>query len=209
MFAVQLRVVRALQTAQAFVIGADIAEHMRCQVAIRVEALELLLQIDALQVQLTDALRRVCIHAACDPREVTRIVQPRQDRVVGREVIERVLMNDLGEQRGIVRLVACKLFRHGIDAVYKHRRRQFAQVAVIEHAAARGHFKAALLLHRGDVDKLRVTPDLQPSQAKADGQCPQDERAAHHSKAPALHRGGQRLRGHWFHLLFCLLAVWR
>ncbi len=67
-----------LQPAQPVIIRAHIAQHLRRQVAVRIKALELLLEVDALQVQLAHPVRRLRIHPPRHPRKVARRIEPRQ-----------------------------------------------------------------------------------------------------------------------------------
>ena len=54
--ALQLLIELALQAAQALIVGADIAEHLRRQFTLGIKTLGLFLKVDALQIQ-----RRGCV----------------------------------------------------------------------------------------------------------------------------------------------------
>ena len=77
--AVQVAIERALQAAQAVVIGAYVAQHLRRQLIVRIKTLEFFLEVHALEIEGLHPrdLRR--IELTRDPGEVPRGVQPRSD----------------------------------------------------------------------------------------------------------------------------------
>ena len=85
--AMHLVVELLLQSAQSRVVGAHITQHLRGKIVVGIEALELLLEIDALQVQLAHAIRSVRIDASRHPRKVLRIVEARQNLLLRCEVV--------------------------------------------------------------------------------------------------------------------------
>ena len=59
----------AFEAAQALIVSADVAENLRGQFTLRIEALGLFLKVDALQIQRTDTLNHFGIGLACHPAE--------------------------------------------------------------------------------------------------------------------------------------------
>ena len=87
-------------------------------------------------------------HAPRHPGKVAPGRQPRGNLLLGGLRVVGVGMDDCGQRmRG--RLLIVDLGGHGEDGVHLHRHGQLAQVAVIEHAAARSYLEGALLLLLG------------------------------------------------------------
>ena len=198
--AMHVRIELLLQAAQPAIIRAPHSPATCArQVRVRVEALELLGRVDALEVQLLHTLGSLRIHLARHPRKVARGIQPPQDLPFLREVVQRVRMHDARQQCRVAGPVLAQLARHREHAVHGNRHGQLAQIAVIEHTAPRGHFKAALLLLRRQVDVVIVPPHLQPRQLEPNGQRPQAKKQRHPAKARPANRSGQRLAGGGLH----------
>ena len=73
-----------------------------------------------------------------------------------------------------------------------HGHGQLAQVAVIEHAAARSYLKGALLLPLGALHVLAVTHYLKPEKPKDDQSGPDEEKQADKPEARQPERLGAR-----------------
>src|SRR5581483_7456068 len=89
--ATQFVVVLALDAAQALIIHADVAKHLRGQLSLRIEALGFLLEIDALQVQRLDTLRGFYAGFARYPAKRAR-------GLALRENFTRILFRDARDQ---------------------------------------------------------------------------------------------------------------
>ena len=74
----------------------------------------------------------------------------------------------------------------GVDGVHLHGHGQLAQVAVVEHAAARSHLKGALLLLLGALDEFLVAHDLEPEEAGGNGAGPEQKEEADEPEARPL-----------------------
>ena len=83
----QVVVEALLQAAQTVVIGADVAKHLRGQLVVGIEALELFLEVDALQVQRLHPRDGRRIQLAGDPGEVSGGVEARIDLMLGGEAV--------------------------------------------------------------------------------------------------------------------------
>ena len=171
----QLRLKLALHTAESVVVCADIAQHLRGQAAVGVEALELLLQVDALQVQLAHPLRGIGVQLAGHPGKVARPVETRLDLVLRGEMIGRIHVNNLRQQGRVTRLVIAQLAGDRVHAVHQHGHGQLMQVAVVEHAAPRSHLKGAQLLLLRALLIILVAHHLQPHQTHGDDRNPRAE----------------------------------
>jgi hypothetical protein len=122
---VHLVVELTLNAAEAGVVGADVTQNLRGQIVVRIKALELLLKVNALQVQLPHPRRRLRIQAACHPREVARCIEPRQHLGLRRKVIACIRVHNLCQKLCCVFTILAKLARNGVDAVDQHCHRQF------------------------------------------------------------------------------------
>ncbi len=190
-----------LQSAKPGVVRAHIAQHMRGQLVVRVKALELLLEVHALQVQLANPVRRRSIHAARHPRKAMRRVEARQHLVLGGKVVGRVFMHHTRKNRRRAAAILAQLTRYGVDRVHLHRNRKLLQVAVVEHAAPRCDLKRRGLLLGRAGDPLAMLHHLQPHQPARNGQRPHAEEQRHKGKPLPFNGSGQLLSGrlYWLH----------
>ena len=115
--AVQFVVEAKFEAAEAIVIGADVAEDLCRKITVGVEALELLLKIDALQVEFADAVGGLRIELAGDPGEAMRGVEAGQHLLLGSEVVSGVGVDNLCEEESGLFLVVAEFGRNGEDAV--------------------------------------------------------------------------------------------
>ena len=161
---VQVAVEFFFKTAQPVVVDAHVAQHLRGDLAVGIKTLELLLEVNALHIEglhIGSDLRR---HAACNPGEVVPRVQARGNLVVRGQRIFRIGVHQRGQCARGGRLVG-NLAGIGVDRVGQDGHGQLAQVAVVENATARSHFKGSLLLLGGAFYKVLMAHDLQPEQA--------------------------------------------
>jgi hypothetical protein len=146
-----LRLVLLLQAAQPVVVHAHIAQHLRGDLVVGIEALKLLLRIDALDVQslhlgCTSGVTRRATHAKLCPLDSRSAIcvlagqRVFRDRCAPRPQARAPCLHPGGA------LLVVDLAGHGIEGVGLHRHGQLMQVAVVEHAAPRSHFKGAQLL---------------------------------------------------------------
>ena len=183
--AVQLRVEFFFQTPESVVVYADVAEHLRGDLVVRIEALKLLLEVDALHVEGADAGGRIGADTAGDPGEVVSGGEAGGDLRLGGLRVFRIGVDQGGKgARGGG--VVVDLGGVGVDGVDLNGHCQLAQVAVVEHAAARRDLEGALLLLLGAVDELAVADDLQPEEAGGDGAGPKEKEEADEPEARPL-----------------------
>jgi len=182
--AVQVAVEAALEPAQAEVVGADVSEHLRGQILVRVKALELLLKVDPFQVQSAHAVGGRRVELAGDPGEAARGVEAGIDLARGGEAVGRIGVDGLGQRGGGGVLVA-HLGGDAVDGIDQHRHGQLMQVAVVEHSAARRDGEGALLLAAGQLDEVGMRGQLQPCQAQEEDHRPRDEGCGKKEEAQA------------------------
>src|SRR5579864_516915 len=179
--AAQARLVAALDAAQAFVIETDIAQDLSRQLALRIEALGLLLEINAFKIQRANTVSRFLVDLARDPAEGARGVYAVEDLV--RIVAE--YLTEQGRSGGWIRNLA----GDGEDGVYGNRHRQLVAIAVVDDAPLGSDIERALLLSLGALDVIAVLKDLQADKAPADHQQPNNEDACEEIKPPLGARG--------------------
>ena len=203
----QLRLELLLQATQAFVVHAHIAQHLRGNLIIRVESLKFLLYVDA-PVDAREAwviwnefvlirgaridqrmnagghLRR---NPPGDPCKVARRVQVCGNLLLGGLRVVGVGVDNCGQRMGGRQLIR-DLVGHGEDGVHLHRHGQLAQVAVIEHAAARSHVEGALLLLPGALLEFAVKHHLKPEEANGNQNGPEEKEQADKPKTHPLER---------------------
>ncbi len=92
------------QAAQAIVVDANVAQHLRGELIVGIEALELLLEVDALHVEGLDRGCNLRRHAPRDPGEVTACVEPGCDLRLGGERVFRI---GVDQMTASVRAAAC------------------------------------------------------------------------------------------------------
>ena len=114
-------------------------------------------------------------------------VQARGYLVLSGQCIFRIGVHQRGQRARSGRLVGY-LGRIGVNGVGQNGHGQLAQVAVVENAAARGHFNGALLLFLGALHELLMAHNLQPEQAPRDGAGPQEKEQADDPEARSLKR---------------------
>ena len=193
--AVQLRIELLLQAAQPVVVHAHIAQHLRGNFVVRIKALELFLEVDALEAlildQLPDAGSGIRRDAPRNPGKAAPGFQTAGNLLLGGLRVVGVGVHDRGQCAG-GRLLVVDFGGHGKDGVHLHGHGQLAQVAVIEHAAARSHLKGALLLLVGALHKLLVAHHLEPEEAQDNQNGPKQKKQAYKPEARQLHRHGAR-----------------
>jgi hypothetical protein len=165
------------KTAQSVVVDTHVAQYLRGDFAVRIKALELLLEVNALHIQGLHRGRDLRRHAARNPGEVVPRVQARGDLVLRGQRIFGIGVHQRGQRARCGRLVG-NFRRIGVNGVGQNRHGQLAQVAVVENAAAWSHFKSALLLFRCALHELLMAHDLQPEQASRNGAGPQEKEQA-------------------------------
>ena len=182
-----------LQAAQAFVVQAHVAQHLRGDIVVRIEALKLLLKVDALEgpggdqrLHFGGGLRR---DAPRDPGKVAPGRQTRGDLLLGGPRVFRIGVDDCGESMSGC-LFVFDLGGHGEDGVNLHGHGQLAQIAVIKHAAARCHLEGALLLLFRALDVLLVLHHLEPEEARGNQDGPEQKKQADKPEARQLQRRG-------------------
>ena len=197
--AVQLRLELQLQAAQAVVVRAHIAQHLRGDLIVRVEALKLFLEVDAFDGlrldQVFDARRRLRRNATGNPGKAMPRSEPRGNLLLGGLRVVGVGVDDGGQRvGGRLLFVSIDLRGYGEDRVHLHGHGQFAQVAVIEDAAARSHLEGALLLLFSALHELLVAHDLEPEEAKDNQDGPGQKEQADQPEARPLERHDARRR---------------
>ena len=167
------RVVGGLDTGQADVVHADIAEHVRRQIRVRVGALALLDETDARQVERRHARRLIRPHLPADVGEVPALANPLDHRLA----ILGVAVGQRAAQRRGRRLGVAELARHRVDRVGVHAVGEDVPVAIEDVAALGGRLDGARMLALGARLQLAVAEDLQIDQARLDGDRPEQEKA--------------------------------
>ena len=89
-------------------------------------------------------------------------------------------------------LLVVDLGGHGVDGVDLDGHRQFAQVAIVEHAASRRYFKGALLLLLCALNEFLMTDNLKPEEATGNGAGPKEKKQANQPEARPLERRDAR-----------------
>ena len=172
---VEILVEFALHASQTIVIGAHVAQHLGGKLAVGIEALEFLLEIDALEIQRFHPRDLRGVELARDPGEVSRGVQAGGNLMRGSEAVGRVGVHHFGQGSGNRLPLGVPsgsprrdFRRHRVDRIGQHGHGQLMQVAVVENSAPRRNLKGALLLPGGTVHVVFVMDDLQPDQAATD-----------------------------------------
>ena len=184
-----MRVEFAFETAEAVVVEADVAQHLRGDLVVGIKALEFLLEVNAFHIEGANSRGNFGRDAAGDPGKVLALVETMGDLVFGGQLVFRVGVDDSGERTGGAFLVV-DLGRNGVDGVDLHGHGQLVHVAVIENAAAGRDLKGALLLLFRALHVFVVANDLQPEETRGDGDGPEEKEPAHKPEARQLHRHG-------------------
>ena len=168
--AAQIVVKLAFQPAQALVVSADIAEHMRRQLALGIKALRLLAKVNAAEIQLANAFRGVGVDLALDESEVAIRLQPGNDLL-------RIHVENFAEEygRGLLIMNFAGDSEHRINI---NRHRQRITVAIVDVAAARLYRDGAILLALRAQHEVAVLDDLQPHQPETDGEYPEKKQSS-------------------------------
>jgi hypothetical protein len=163
-----------LDTTESIFVGADIAENLGGDVVLGVKALELLLEVDALEVQGANGVNDAWVLFARDPGEVAGGVDAMEDLCRFGVVIGRVGVEDGGERLGDggAALIG-DIARDCIDGVDRDSHGELVQVAVIEDAATGSDLKGALLLQGCARYPLTMPNHLKPDEAAADEHDPE------------------------------------
>ncbi len=153
--AVQLLVEFLFEAAEAVVVHAHVAEHLRGDLVVGIEALKLLLEVDALHVE--------GAHARCNFGVTRRAIQAKLCPAARRAAISlSVVRTSSGSVWTMAARVCAAAFLSsisrgvGVDGVDLHGHGQLVQVAVVEHAAAGSYLKGALLLPVGALNVFLV-----------------------------------------------------
>ena len=171
-----------LKSAQPVIVDAHVTQHLRADLIVRVKALELLLDIDAFEIQRLHLRNDRGVLLARDPDEVTGGGQTSVDAVGGGKGVRRIGVDycrQLSGQREFRLRNLCRVFAVGdvvgnrVDRVHQDGHRQFVQVAVVENAAPRSYFKGALLLAGRFLDEMLMIENLQPHQPQRDDRNPE------------------------------------
>lgn len=179
------------KSTEAIVVHPDIAEDLSGKLIIGVEALKLLLEIDALHVKGAQAVCHFRSHAPGDPGEAVSVVESISDLVFGGPLVFKIDVNDAGKEvRGGFLVV--DLGGHGVDGVDLYGGGEFAQIAIVQNAATRSYFKCALLLLFSALDILVMMNNLEPEEPARDSQSSEEEKQAHKPKARQLEGRGAR-----------------
>src|SRR5439155_21560872 len=184
--AANLRVVRVLDPGEPFVVDADPPEQMGGELLVRIEALALFGEAEAVEIQIGDPLRLLRRYLPADVRERLALPETLGERLaISRvAVTERVaqLLRDVG---GMIDLGRNRVDGVGVDARGEH------AAAAIENVAALGRRRLrALLLPLGARDEIGAVVDLQIDELCLDPRYPDreeprdDEQTAPQRRAP-------------------------
>jgi hypothetical protein len=197
--AADLRVVGVFEAAQPLVVDPHPAEQVRRQLFVRVEALALFDEANAIQVQGGDALRLIRRDLPADVREGLPLAEPLGERLaVFRVAVAERVTDFPGRVGGVV-----DFRRDGIDRVGVHARCQHAAAAIDDVAALGRRRLRALLLALGAGDEIGALEDLQVDELRLDAGHPggehgrNDNDAAFHDRTPVVRgrgRGGRHSR---------------
>ncbi len=132
-------VVRRLDAGQANVVDANVAEHVRGQIGIRVGALALLDESNARQLERRNALRLIRPYLPTDVGEVLALANALDHRLT----ILRVTVGQGAADRGDSGLRVAELARYCIDRVGVHTVGKDVAVAIENVAALGGRFDGA------------------------------------------------------------------
>ena len=197
------------EAAEAVVVHADVAQHLRGDLVVGIEALELLLEVDALHIEGADCGGDLGRDAARDPGKAVAVVE------AVRQSASSVVCLSSGSVWTIAARVRAAAFLSsisdgiGVDGVDLHGHGQLAQVAVVENAAARSHLKGALLLLFGALHVFLVAHDLQPEETAAMAR-PRRRKKRHTSQKRASFIGmarGVDVRGRLARRVACMLIA--
>ena len=96
----QLAVEFSFEAAETVVVDADVAQHLRGDLVVGIEALELLLEVNALHVEGANFRGNLGRNAARDPGKVLALVEAVGDLVFAGQLVFRVGVDDGGERAG-------------------------------------------------------------------------------------------------------------
>src|ERR1700733_426942 len=191
----QPRIEFLFQAAEAVVVDTDVTDSLGSDVAVRIEALKFLLEINALQVQGANPRGNLRLDAASDPGKAVAVVQALGNFVFGGLCVSWIDVSEAGEGARVGGLIfVVDLIGDCIDRVDLDRHGQLAHVAVVENAAARRHLKGALLLLLRALDVVVVANQLQPKETRRDGKSPKKKEKADEPKASLVHQSGAGCR---------------
>jgi len=94
---VQLRLEFLFKAAEAVVVHTDVAEHLRGDLVVRIEALELLLKVEALHGESLDACGNAGGDATRDPGEAVAFVEARENLLLAGLGVVGVGVDDGGQ----------------------------------------------------------------------------------------------------------------
>ena len=179
-FALQVLLVLQLQARDALVVGVDDAEHLRGELAVRVDALDRLLELDAREALLHEGVGHVLV-------DLARHVGP-GGLLVDLVVREALLDAQVLHERVCNLLLVLDVVRVERDVAALLARREHVAVAVVERAALgvkRRVGDAARLeaLHVDVVVEDLVLRELEDARARCQAQQALHERAAGHERA--------------------------
>ena len=155
-------IVGGLETAQAVVVDADVAEHVRPELLVGIEALVLLHEPDAVEIQLLDAAFLVGRDLAPHVGERAAVGEAPAQR---RPLLAGAIGERAAERRsGRVRVADFR--RHRIDRVRVDARRQHAALAIDDVAALGRCVDRVQVLPFGAGHHVGALDDLQIHQAR-------------------------------------------
>ena len=181
-----------LDAGQSGVFHAHVAEHLRRQPALGIETLQLLLKVDAAQVQRFHARRRLAIHLARDPGKILFRLHVLQQAV-------GVLAGHAGQQRRGGLLVG-DFTGHGEDRIDLNGHGQRLPVAVVNNAALRRDLHRALLLAIRPLHPFAIVQHLQNGQPHHNDQRPDKQECTKLEEARLNVNGGLGACCHRLHL---------
>src|ERR1700684_84300 len=167
-----------LNAALSAIFHADGSHNLRRQVARRIKALRLFLEMDALQVKRFDAFDGLVISFARHPAKSFMTAAIGKHHVV----IFSSNASNKGNRGGKVFYFG----RHGEGRIDQDRHCQLMPGAVVDHTALGGEWNLALLLVLRLLHKTAVAEDLQENQPSTDGYAPQQQHSSQQIKAGVL-----------------------
>ncbi len=183
-------VIRRLDAREAGVVDADVAEQVRGQLLVGVEAPVFLHETDAFELQVGDAPRLVGRHLAAHVDERAAAADALRERLAIRR---RAVAERAAERRGRPRRLR-NLGRHRVDRIGVHAVGEHVAAAIADLAALAGRGDRAQLLALRARDEIGVVVDLQVDEPSLDRRRP-DEQADGGDGDSTLQRRAPRVGG--------------
>ena len=159
----------------------DPAEQMRRQLLVRVEALALLDEADAVQVQRGDAARLIRRDLPPDVRKLALLAEPLKQRL---PLPARAVAVKASQSAATVAASSLDVRRHGENGIGVDAGGEHAAAAIDDVAALGRRRLRALLLALGARDEIGALEDLQLHEARLDADRPQAEQRRGDDRAP-------------------------